>query len=219
MEACLLSRGHQLSCTRLDLGEALPDLREVDWLIVMGGPMGVYDEEQYPWLKEEKAFIKGALGAGRLVLGICLGAQLMADVLGARVEKNVFREIGWFPINPSADIAGTFLEDLFPPGLEVFHWHGDTFDIPRGSQPLASSAACRNQGFMMGDRVIGLQFHLEVTPASAAELISNCRGELDGSRFVQQEAELMSDQVRFAHINDLICSLLLRLEERDPGPV
>ena len=216
MEDFLVAGGHRLTCSRLDLKQPLPDLDGFDWLIVMGGPMGVYDEDQYPWLKEEKDFIRRAVEDGKVVLGICLGAQLIAEVMGARVEKNAHREIGWFPIEPSVEISGTILDGLFSPGFEVFHWHGDTFDIPGGAVPLASSSACRNQGFMLGNRVIGLQFHLETTLSSATELIMNCRDELDGSEYVQPELEILSNPDRFDRINRAMCSLLQRLEEKNP---
>ncbi len=216
MEDFLVAGGHRLTCSRLDLKQPLPDLDGFDWLIVMGGPMGVYDEDQYPWLKEEKDFIRRAVEDGKVVLGICLGAQLIAEVMGARVEKNAHREIGWFPIEPSLEISGTILNGLFSPGFEVFHWHGDTFGIPGGAVPLASSSACRNQGFILGNRVIGLQFHLETTSSSAAELIMNCRDELDGSEYVQPELEILSNPDRFDRINRVMCSLLQRLEEKNP---
>ena len=212
MAAYLLEQGHQLSATHLYLGQSLPPLDTVDWLIVMGGPMGVYDESACPWLVEEKKYIRQAIDDGKIVLGICLGAQLIADVLGARVNKNNHREIGWFPIRRSPESKPSLFGKVFPESMTVFHWHGDTFDIPTGGVLLASSEACRNQAFSIDDRVIGLQFHLETTPDSARALIENGRDELDGSRYVQTAANILSDESRFDKINDLMHTLLLKLE-------
>lgn len=212
MEPYLHSRGHQLTASHLYRGEALPVPEDFDWLIVMGGPMGIHDEADYPWLAEEKQLLRAAIRRGKGLLGICLGAQLIADSLGAAVVKNTHREIGWFPITPAEDLSDTILGSLFPPGLEAFHWHGDRFDIPAGAVPLASSEACPNQGFVLDDRIIGLQFHLETTPESARALIENCRDELDGSRYVQSAETMLADEVRFTRINGVMQSLLAQLE-------
>lgn len=173
--------------------------------------MGVHDDLQYPWMKKEKAFIRVCMDQGKTVLGICLGAQLMAHVLGARVYQNKAREIGWFPLTISDETRDTVFRDVFPPGLEVFHWHGDTFDIPESAIRIASSPACPNQGFVINDRIAGFQFHLETTPESARALIENCSHELDGSAFVQTEKELTADEKRFARINGIMTAVLERL--------
>jgi GMP synthase (glutamine-hydrolysing) len=215
MESFFLQQGHQLSSTHFHLGDSIPSIHEFDWLIVMGGPMGVYDELQYPWLTEEKTFIRRSIDAGKIVLGICLGAQLIADALGAKVFKNEFREIGWFPIERKLKATDSKLANVFPDTLEVFHWHGDTFEIPQGAKLLASSEACRNQGFIIDSRVLCLQFHLETNSESAATLIQNCGGELDGSKYVQSVAEMLSDESRFLKINGIMHSLLEKLENQN----
>lgn len=211
MEDFFVSRGHALSATHLYLAEPLPNIEELDWLIVMGGPMGVKDEDKYAWLKEEKAFIRRAMDAGKRVLGICLGAQLMAHALGARVYPNESREIGWFPIRPTAE-AADLMPGVFPKEIDTFHWHGDTFDIPQGATLMATSEACQNQAFAMDDGVVGLQFHLETTRRSAMDLIENSRGELDGSRHVQSEEEMLADDRRFNEINTIMLRLLEFME-------
>ncbi|MEN8174845.1 MAG: type 1 glutamine amidotransferase [Pseudomonadota bacterium] len=216
IESVLLNKGHRLSATHLYADQPLPAVSELDWLIVMGGPMGIYDEAEYPWLQAEKRFIREAIDAGKRVLGICLGAQLIADALGARVYRNPYREIGWFDITRSAGTEGTALSSAIPEQVEVFHWHGDTFDIPEGATLLGSSEACKNQAFVMDDRVVGFQFHLETTPRSAADLIENGRHELDGSRYVQSEDEMLADSRRFSNINRVMSSVLEALEGRDP---
>ena len=213
MEPYLRSQDCQLSSTHLYREVDLPDPNEIDCLIVMGGPMGVYDESEYPWLREEKAFIKEVIENGKVVLGICLGAQLIAEVLGAKVAKGNHREIGWFPIDRSEKTSSTILDPILPPTLDVFHWHGDTFEIPRGAVPLASSEACRNQGFIFGDRVLAFQFHLETTPASAKALIENCSNELDGSRFVQSGEFMLADPSKFDRINEVMRAILKKMLE------
>jgi len=212
IEPVLNDKGHQLSSTQLYKNEPLPSVNDFDWLIVMGGPMGIYDYDQYPWLADEKQFIKAAIDDGKIVLGICLGAQLIADVMGAAVVQNPHREIGWFNINPLPDVNATILGSIFSAPVEVFHWHGDTFDIPVDAVPLAESEACPRQGFIFDNRVVGLQFHLETTLSSASALIENCRDELDGSVYVQSEAAMLVEAKRFDGINRLMSSLLNALE-------
>jgi GMP synthase-like glutamine amidotransferase len=181
----------------------------------MGGPMGIYDEKIYPWLYEEKKIIKTAINSGKIVLGICLGAQLIADALGAKVYKNQYREIGWFDIKRSPASENTILYEVFPEHAEVFHWHGDTFDIPEGASILAESEACKNQGFVLENRIVAFQFHLETTRQSAEALIENCREDLDGSRFVQIESELLSNNQRFSNINKIMFAILEVLEKEN----
>jgi GMP synthase-like glutamine amidotransferase len=212
MEGYFRSRGHELTSTHLYLGQGLPQIGTIDWLIVMGGPMGVHDHKSCAWLKREKHYIREAIFSGRIVLGVCLGAQLVADALGAGVRSNGCKEIGWFPVEIDHGSA-PLLRGVLPGRLEAFHWHGDTFEIPENAVPFASSKACRNQGFMVGNKVMGLQFHLEATMASARSLIRNCRHELDGSHHVQGEEEMLAHKERFAYINDVMASLLRRMEE------
>ena len=212
IEPVLREKGYSISVTQFFNNEMLPSISDLDWLIVMGGPMGVQDELQHPWLKKEKQFIKDAISAGKVVIGICLGAQLIAEVLGANVYKNKYREIGWFNIAANPQISRTILKDIFPPRIEVFHWHGDTFDIPNGAIPIASSEATQHQGFILDNHVLALQFHLETTSASAKALIDNCRDELDDSKYVQDENELLAKPQRFNDINHLMSQILNLLE-------
>jgi len=214
MEPWFRKGGYRISSTPLYLNQNLPALTDLDWLVVMGGPMGAHDESKHPWLKDEKRFIESAIKAGKIVLGICLGAQLIADVLGARVFGNKHREIGWFPIRFSKQIEQSAFQGVFPPVIKAFHWHGDTFDIPESATLLASSEACAHQGFIVEDRILGFQFHLETTPEAARALIENCGNELDGSRYVQSEAEILSDPGRFHPINQVMNAVLQRLETR-----
>jgi len=212
MEPVLKKRGHHLTHTHLYENQPLPAVSDIDRLIIMGGPMSIYDDKIYPWLSAEKKFIREVINSDKIVIGICLGAQLIADALGARVYKNKHREIGWFNVKITPEAKNTILSGVFPEQAEVFHWHGDTFDIPAGAIRIAESEACKNQGFIMNDRIVAFQFHLETTADSAKALIENCRNELDGSRFVQTEEELLSDIQRFDNINQMMSGVLDSLQ-------
>ena len=137
-----------------------------DLLVIMGGPIAVYDQLNYPFLRDEIAWIGERLAARKPTLGICLGAQLMAAALGARVYPGPRgAEIGWAPLHPQDADPPSWFAPLLAPGLSVFHWHGDTFDLPAGAVHLASTEAYANQAFALGDFALGLQFHPEVTEA------------------------------------------------------
>jgi GMP synthase-like glutamine amidotransferase len=206
--------GHRLTTTHLYRGEVLPSLESVDWIVVMGGPMNVYEYRLHPWLREEKNFLAAALEANKTILGVCLGAQLLADVLGAKVYQNPEKEIGWLPISLR---SGTDT-DLFFPGapreLTVFHWHGDTFDLPAEANWLASSVGCAHQAFAFGERVVGLQFHIETTPMSVAALIENCGNELTEGRFIQTATRITEDRAHFRMNQQVLKTLLEQLEGR-----
>lgn len=195
-----------------------PPLNTIDFIIALGGPMSVNDEHQFPWLREEKRFIAAAIQAGKAVLGICLGAQLIANALGARVYPGREKEIGWFPVCVEAGSEASF---GFPTSTLAFHWHGETFDLPPDAVHLASSEACRHQAFQLGERVLAFQFHLETTPESAAALIAHCGHELVVQRFVQSAAELLSTPAScYRGINALMADALDYLTRdavQDPG--
>ena len=203
-----------VSVTKFFEDPTLPDPDNLDLLVVMGGPMSVNDEQKFPWLAAEKEFIRKAIEKDKAVIGICLGAQLIADAMGAAVYPNKEKEIGWFPIT---GVQSENAEELFtfPQELLVFHWHGETFDLPDGAMRLARSEACQNQAFQLGKRVIGLQFHLETTPASARDLVHHCRDELQPSRYVQSEAEILGiDPPCYSTINSCMNKVLKKLSIR-----
>jgi len=185
-------KGHALSTTHLDQGATIPTLENIDWLIVMGGPMNIYEHRNHPWLVAEKAAIAQAIAQGKRVLGICLGAQLIADALGGKVFQNPEVEIGWFPVHLHTEAAQHPAFAGFPASLTPLHWHGDTFSLPPGAVSLASSAACRHQAFASGPRVIGLQFHLEVGLHDVNAFV-DAEGTLGEGRFIQQKTEILRE--------------------------
>lgn len=201
----LAERDAQTRTVRLFAGDPLPAPEDFDLLIVLGGPMSVNDEWFHDWLADEKRLIAAAIAQDRAVLGICLGAQLIASALGARVGANEHAEIGWFEISAVAAEGGFAL----PPRATVLHWHGETFALPDGARLLASSEACRNQAFQLGERVIGLQFHLETTPDSLAELLEACGDEVVPERFVQDEADIVAALPRHATANQAVMADVL----------
>ena len=136
-----------------------------DLMIVLGGPIGAYEEADYPFLVDERALLEQRIASGRPLLGICLGAQLLAKALGARVYPGERKEIGWDGVVLTDAGRLSPLAHLANAQTPVLHWHGDTFDLPDGSVRLASTAAYENQAFAVGDAVLGLQFHPEVTAA------------------------------------------------------
>ncbi len=214
IEHWLTDKGHPFTRTRLYEGERLPAVESFDWLIVMGGPMGVYDSDRFAWLDEEKAFIRKAIEQQKVVLGICLGAQLIADVLGARVSKNNWREIGWHQVTRTTATENSVLRALWPRAIEVFHWHGDTFELPPEAILLASSTACLNQAFVWKERVIGLQFHLETRPEDVEALLENCADELDNSRYVQSADQIRQNSSPFGASYRLLEKILGYCEAR-----
>lgn len=203
-----------MTTTRFFESTSLPKQSEFDLLVALGGPMSVNDEAQLPWLIDEKRFVRESVESGKPVLGICLGAQLIASSLGARVYPGAQKEIGWFPVHACTHQSHAF---IFPEKMDVFHWHGETFDLPPGAIHLARSEACPHQAFQIGARTIGLQFHLETTPASADSLINHCRDELRPASYVQTEQDLRSVPAnRYAGINQLMERVLSYITRNDP---
>lgn len=187
------SRGAQIAESNLWKGDPLPGLDSFDFLVLMGGAMNVDEEGRYPWLAPEKELVARSVAAGKRVLGICLGAQLIARALGAPVRPMGCKEIGWFPVRAEIDRHPLFPALGAGDRLAVAHWHGDAFELPAGCDRLFSSPACREQGFALrGGPVVGLQFHAELDPAMLRTFIEHGAGELaEGGDWVQTGAEAL----------------------------
>lgn len=180
-----------------------PDPDTIQHLIILGGPMGVNDGADHAWIEQEKAFLHACHAKGVRMLGICLGAQFLADMLGAPVYQGSGREIGWFPLalDASAGLPASVFHG-FPKYFPVIHWHGETFDLPAGTQRLASSAQYANQAFQTADQqVLGLQFHLELEEENLMHLAAACASELEaGQLHVQTAEQMLADPGRFASL-------------------
>lgn len=198
-------RGHTLARTALYDGEAPPAPEAFDLLVVMGGPMSIHEHRNHPWLPAEKKFLAEAIAARKPILGICLGAQLLADVLGGKVFQNAVKEIGWFPVR-MLDRSAPFA--AFPERLTVMHWHGDTFTIPPGARRVAESDACANQAFVFGNRVVGLQFHIELEKVGVEDLVHASLDEAGAAPFIQPREQLISPPADSADAVPALHSLL-----------
>ena len=214
IEEWISSSGHSLTSTMFYESSDLPLMSDFDWLIIMGGGMGVNDEKQYPWLAVEKKFIRQSIDAGKTVLGICLGSQLVSTALSAKVYPNKEKEIGWFDIELTCFAKSDKLFFGIEDRLKVFHWHGDTFDLPENAIQLAFSRGCKNQAYIYNDRVLALQFHLEQTPDSLQQMIENGREELMKGKYIQTEKEIINNKQLFESNKKVLFSLLTRLAEK-----
>ncbi len=211
IEVWAKDRGHSISRTLLFNKEELPDIGDFDWLVIMGGSMNIYEEEKYPWLKEEKNFIAEAIANKKIVLGVCLGSQLIADILGGRVTKNKYKEIGWFPVTLTREAKNSPIFKTLPNKFFAFHWHGDTFKIPPGAARIAKSEGCANQAFECG-RVIGLQFHLEYSVESINLMLQNCGDEIVDGKYIQKQQEIESQYSNVAETQRILNLLLDNIE-------
>ena len=208
-------KGHRLHYTRFYDSDPLPDPSTVDMLVIMGGPMDVFDFHIHPWMEDEIEWVKAFIGTAKAVLGICLGAQIIASALGVEVYPGPHKEIGWHNLQFFPSLGDFKICKDLPVTRKVFHWHGDTFNIPEGATRIAGSQAFPNQGFIYANHVAALQFHLEVTPESLNELVDNCRDELVEGTFIQSEKEILSEKNSFEpnhqvlyHFLDYLCSLV-----------
>jgi len=195
-------------------GDALPAVNDIDILIILGGPMSVTDTADYPWLNDELSFIRECIDADKTVLGICLGAQMIASCLGGSISVNPDKEVGWFNVRRDAGLASHPLVHFLPENFDAFHWHGETFSLPDGAVALASSEACANQGFVYHDKVIALQFHLETSFGAAGLLIKNCHDDLEAGPYSQSEEDILASPDRFIQAQQRMYHLLDYLLEQ-----
>ncbi|WP_257667650.1 type 1 glutamine amidotransferase [Parapedobacter tibetensis] len=207
----LIENKHQVSSTRFyEIGYEIPSLGDIDALIIMGGPMGVHDDETFPWLKQEKEFIRRCLGEKKKVFGVCLGAQLIAVCLGVGVHRATFNEIGWYKVYPTEECKRLlWFYNLFKDHPTVFHWHGDLFEIPSDRAiHLLNSEANINQAFIYDDTVVALQFHLEVGRPNVLQMIESCSLDLNNEKFIQSIDNILKGAEHSSQCETIIGKLL-----------
>jgi GMP synthase-like glutamine amidotransferase len=208
LPAWAASRGHEWTSSVVPALARFPSVEHLDCLIVLGGPMSAWEEDRYPWLRAEKRLLKALIEARKPILGICLGAQLLADVLGARTCRGKHKEIGWFRVEATAESRAHALGAALPDAFETFLWHGDTFEIPHGAKHLARSAAFESQAFAI-DRVLALQFHLEVRPDWVRRVAERDAEVLVPSDHVQSLETVLDKPERLYRNNNVILDRLL----------
>jgi GMP synthase-like glutamine amidotransferase len=202
------ARGFPLRVFHLYRDTTLPSLSDFNMLTVMGGPMSANDEAQLGWLGPEIALVREAIAADKIVLGICLGAQIIAKALGARVYPGGTKEIGWFPVQRTGSHS---LFDGLPDSFTTFHWHGETFDLPHEATSLAKSKITETQAFAVGQRVLGLQFHMEATAQSVRALLEGAGHEIGSGVFEQRPDTIVAGLNQCANLRPLLDTVLGRL--------
>jgi len=198
---------HILSYTKFYEAFALPLPTNIDFLIIMGGPMSVDEESKYSWLIGEKDYILEMINKGKKVLGICLGSQLIADALGSDVYDNTDKEIGWFPIKKNPNTNNNWVKSL-PSDLVTFHWHGQTYDLPEDCERLFSSQATKNQGFQYKNKVYGIQFHLEMRSVDLKEMVKIMNKDLVQGNYIHTSREIMGERCHYSPNKKALFSLL-----------
>ncbi len=175
----LAARKIPVRAVHLSHGDPVPpEIGDAAGLVVMGGPMGVYEQERYPHLREEIRLLESALKAETPILGVCLGSQLLASALGAGVRHGARKEIGWHSVSLAHGAGDDPLWKGIPSPFTAFHWHGDVFDLPHGAVPLASSELTPHQAFRYGQNAYGFLCHMEVTDKIISDMVKDCSDEL-----------------------------------------
>ncbi len=212
IEKWALENGHSFTFTRFYENDQLPALDDFDFLIIMGGPMSYDDDDIYWWMRKEKAFLKEAIKAGKAALGICLGSQFLAIAAGASGAHGTQQEVGWFPIQ-FFNQEKTF--NFLPDNPTVFQWHGDTFELPKGVVHFAGTKLFPNQGFILNKKIVGLQFHLEVEPASVEAMLQEVGHLIPDQEFTQTPDEIRKEN-RYYSSNQ---QWLIRMIEQIAGEI
>lgn len=206
-------RGHQVTTTNVFASVDFPDVADFDLLIILGGVMGAYEEDKHPWLKDEKQFILEAIHHDKAVLGICLGSQMIANVLGGEVFPHKHEEIGWWRVTFNEQVEQLKVFEGLKRELHLFQYHGDTFTLPDGSLRLASSEATENQAFIYKDRVVGLQFHPEFSEAKLQEIVALHGDKIQSGPYVQMPDEFLGRHEYLREAKEFLFKLLDNFEK------
>jgi len=201
-------RGYSVGATRIHEHQPFPALAEFDLLVIPGGTMSVYEEKRFPWLKSEKDFVARSIESGKAVVGLCFGAQLLADVLGGQVAPNSHKEIGWHEVRRSESAAQTSILSSLPERFIAFQWHGDVFTLPPGAIHAAASDATPNQAFQYKDRVVAVQFHPESSRSTIQTLLDQAGHQVAPGPFVQDPATFLPQEQQLADMRRLFFDLL-----------
>jgi GMP synthase-like glutamine amidotransferase len=199
---------HQINYTLFYEKHTLPKPDSFDLLIILGGPMSVNDTENHKWLTKEIEFIQTCIQKKKKIIGICLGSQLLAKSLGAAIHKNNLKEIGFFPLTKTFSGSKNKLAQTLPDTWPMYHWHGETFDIPEHCQNLYSSKACKHQMFMHGDHCIGMQFHPEVNHELLKAMLENGEKELNERLYVQNKTAILNHPFDYKKQKEIFFQLL-----------
>jgi GMP synthase-like glutamine amidotransferase len=191
---------------------SFPNTSEYDLLIILGGPMSTCDTQKYPWLNQEKKYIQDAINADKYIMGICLGAQLLAEALGGEVSTSDELEIGWHKVSFNDALKSSILAGIFPSQMELFHWHKDTFTLPRNAIAMGHSLGCANQGFVYNDRIIGFQFHLEATAKWAHALSEEFPEDEMNTPLIQTTKNIQEQENLFTMSNQLLNQVIQRID-------
>jgi len=213
-------KGYSMRYVKIYENDPLPEDEVFDLLLIMGGPMNVYDYHIHPWMEDEVDWVRRKIEDGSKILGICLGAQIIAAAMDAEVLPGNHSEIGWHPLQflPALGLFRIWKEH--PGTRTVFHWHGDTFEIPEKAIRIAGSQAFPHQGFIYDERVLALQFHLEVTKEAVKGMVENCRDDIVPGAHVQTEKEILLTTKHIEGNNLLLEEILdwISLERNTENP-
>ncbi len=205
----VIRNGHALSYTHTYRGEQLPEISEIDFLVIMGGPQSPLELDKYPYLRDEIALTKLAIDQKKSVLGICLGAQIIAESLDAKTERSPHKEVGVFPIHLTNEGINDPIFKNLPKSFNVMHWHNDMPGVPVGSTILAYSDGCPRQIIRFNERVYGLQCHMEMTDELITGMTEHCASDLKPSQYVQNAEKLLSTSM--PEINEKMLRILNQL--------
>lgn len=201
IETWSVKNHHSLTSTHTYRGEKLPAISEFDFLIIMGGPQSPLEIDQYPYLQNEIDLTKLAIANQKSVLGICLGAQIIGTALGAKTERSPNKEVGVFPITLTNEADTDPIFKLFPKQFDVMHWHNDMPGLTNECVLLAKSEGCPRQAIRYGEKVYGLQCHMEMTPELVKGMIEHCAHDLTPSRYTQIPAEMLAADLSSMNLN------------------